>query len=285
MITLRELREISLDFRRCSSNFLNSTTEDADILIRRFKNYIDSTPFISDVIKKKTEKIEFDYNDCFLDEERHGYGEIHIPVDEACHIKAMYDFLGEMANNSSKDVLDYSVSFNYSSSKYDEIIQDFLSVAFKPLIDFIIDSISKEMILVEEESKASANPTISQHIDAVYGTVNQQGSGTIVSVTTVNPEIADISARLDKIIDSLDYIENVSEDDIENVKDDLESIKEQIESSSPKKNRLQKAIANIKTFVKDLSMKLAVSYAAGVITETDWVSLIQDIEAFIASVS
>ena len=41
MITYSELRRISLDFRRLSSNFLNSTDDNAATMIQRFKKYID----------------------------------------------------------------------------------------------------------------------------------------------------------------------------------------------------------------------------------------------------
>lgn len=65
MNTYKELREISLNFRRLSSNFLNSRDGDANILIQRFKNYIDETPFISDLITRTISGIDYDYHECF----------------------------------------------------------------------------------------------------------------------------------------------------------------------------------------------------------------------------
>ena len=50
MISYRELREISLDFRRLSSNLLNATHETADVQLERFKQYIDTTPFVQEKI-------------------------------------------------------------------------------------------------------------------------------------------------------------------------------------------------------------------------------------------
>ena len=40
MITLRELRTISLEFRRVSSNFLNCDDDTADVALIRFYSYL-----------------------------------------------------------------------------------------------------------------------------------------------------------------------------------------------------------------------------------------------------
>ena len=45
MISYRELRTLSLDFRRISSNLLNSDDDNADVNMIRFKKFIDETPF------------------------------------------------------------------------------------------------------------------------------------------------------------------------------------------------------------------------------------------------
>ena len=43
MITLRELRTISLEFRRVSSNFLNCDDDTADVALIRFYSYLTKT--------------------------------------------------------------------------------------------------------------------------------------------------------------------------------------------------------------------------------------------------
>ena len=135
------------------------------------------------------------------------------------------------------------------------------------------------MILLEEDKV----PTFTQHIEKVYGTVNQQGQGTINSTTFVYPEQAEpILSLLERIIPSVDQIEGVSQSDLEDVKDDLLSVEEQVSSQAPKKSRLQKALAGIKGFLGQVSTKTAVTLAVNGITNIDWDCLISRIEEYIA---
>ena len=279
MISYRELREISLSFRRLSSNLLTATHTNVDVQLERFKKYIDSTLFINDAIQTFIKDTEFDYSQCFTSS---GWGgdmmQICVPADEACHVKAMYDYMSHIAE-SGVSVFQFARRFSHKT-KYVEIIQDFIGDAFKPLIDFINDAISKEMILIEDEMKF-ARPAVTQHIGTVYGTVNQQGTGTITSHNTTNINAANISELASKIIASLDAVQEIPEEEIDNVRDDLESISEQVSSPTPKKNRLQKALAGIKKFFSDFSMKLAVGCAVNGVTSLDWTSIIEQVETFI----
>ena len=61
-------------------------------------------------------------------------------------------------------------------------------------------------------------------------------------------------------------------------------MQEQLNNPAPKKNRLSKALAGIKKFTKEFSMKLAVSVATSAVTGADWNSLIQQIESFIENI-
>ena len=61
MITYAELRRVSLDFHRLSSNFLNSTDDTAATMIQRFKKYIDDTPFIAGIISDTIGKVDYDW--------------------------------------------------------------------------------------------------------------------------------------------------------------------------------------------------------------------------------
>ena len=159
----------------------------------------------------------------------------------------------------------------------------FLDIAFKPLIDFINDAISKEMILMEEQKPLG----VTQNIGTVYGTVNQQGGGTINSETTVLAgnldQIAEIEKMIEKILPHLDDIPDIPKDAADDVKDDLESVKEQINAPAPKKKRLQKAIGGIKKFFGDFSPQLAAALAAHAITTTDWNAMIASVEKLISS--
>lgn len=282
MITYTELRRVSLDFRRLSSNFLNSTDDTAATMIQRFKKYIDDTSFIAEIISDTIGEVAYDWHNCFRKSDNSGWHEVDIPVDEACHVKAMYDYLDYIISNGS-NVLGIALNYPHSQKKFNEIIQHFLNVAFKPLIDFINDAISKEMILIEDYKTS----TVTQNIGTVYGTVNQQGSGTIDSKNTMitrnSEQIAEIKELIEKILPHLDDIPDVPEDVTDDVKDDLESIKEQINALAPKKKRLQKAIDGIRKFFGDFSPQLAATLAAHAITTTDWNAMIASVEKLISS--
>mgnify|MGYP000855896729 CR=1 FL=1 len=280
MITYTELRKISLEFRRLSSNLLRSSRDDSDVSLARFMKYIEATPFIYDAIHNTIDNVDFDFKQCFLIEGTGGHG-INIPEDEACHLKAQYDYMIFILSEDKRSVSNEAFKYPHSSNHWSDIIQGFLDDAVKPMIDYINDAISTEMIIIEEEEKKTA-PSIVQNIGNNYGTLNAQGTGSIVSTNNTSIVINDINELLSKIILSIDGITDVSNKDRESVKDDLESIQEQINSPEPKKSRMQKALAGIKKFAGDFSMKLAVTLAAGAVTGADWNLLIQKLEQFIS---
>lgn len=256
--------------------------EDEHHMIQRFKKYIDDTPFISGIISDAIGEVDYDWQNCFRQSKHSGWHEIEVPVDEACHVKAMYDYLDYIISNGS-NILGIAMHYPHSQKKFNEIIQHFLDIAFKPLIDFINDAISKEMILMEEQKPLG----VTQNIGTVYGTVNQQGGGTINSETTVLAgnldQIAEIEKMIEKILPHLDDIPDIPKDAADDVKDDLESVKEQINAPAPKKKRLQKAIGGIKKFFGDFSPQLAAALAAHAITTTDWNAMIASVEKLISS--
>ena len=161
--------------------------------------------------------------------------------------------------------------------KFNNMVRRFFSDAFKPLIDYINDSISKEMILIRSDN----NQVPAVNINNNYGTTNIQGTGTINSANTVNLISNDINQLIEKILPSLEQMHDVPAEEKASVQDDLESIQEQIASVSPKKSRMQKALNGIKEFVKSFPMSLAVNVATTAIVNTDWTTLIQQIERFI----
>ncbi len=267
MITYSELRELSLNFRRLSSNFLGSTRDTAETQVKRFKLFIDTTPFISDLLQKTMAGVEYEYTLCFINDRHGGWSEMCPPVDEACHIKAMYDYMTVIIENGA-NVFGAAMSYPHSDKKFNDIIQGFIDRAFKPLIDFINDAITREMIIVEEENKKAA-PGMTQSIGSVHGTVIQQGTGSIANQThIVSGEIETILELIGKLVPSLDDIDDVPPVVIDDIKDDLLSVEEQLKSQTPKKSRLQKALIGIKRFASDFSVKLAVSLAASAVTQT-----------------
>lgn len=274
-----ELRKLSLEFRRSSSNLLNSTEDTADINLSRFLKFIDGNELISGFIKDKIAGVDYDFKKCF-DIGCSGWADFNPPEDEECHIKAQYDYLLFINNEDKIRVRGQAMRYCWSSRKINDNIQSFLDMAFKPFIDFINDHLSMEMIVYDEEAKSMSGNTYIQNIETVNGSASQQNSGVINTYNTTNDTTSMITL-IDKLLASLPEIQGVDSEQIENVKDDLEMIQEQLESDAPKKNRIGKALVGIKKFAGDFSMKLAVTLAAGAVTGTDWNMLLQQVENFI----
>lgn len=189
-------------------------------------------------------------------------------------------FINEAGKNG---VQSQALSFCWSDRKINVMIQKFLDKAFKPLIDFINDQISMEMIVMDEERKVNLGDTYIKKIETLNGTVNQLGRGTINNYNTNNDIVAMLSI-INKIIPSLLEITNIDNDEIDSVKDDLEVVQEQLRNSMPKKNRLSKALLGIKKFFKEYSMELAVNIATNAVIGADWNALIQQLECFIKNI-
>lgn len=274
-----ELRKLSLEFRRISSNLLNSDDDTADVNLSRFLKFIKGNELIKGYIDQKIVDVDYDFKVCF-DCEAYDWVNFNPPEDEACHIKAMYDYLIYINTEEKICVRGQAMRYRWSDKSINVIIQKFLDMAFKPLIDFINDQLSMDMIVMDEEMKAMGGNTFIQNIETVNGSANQQGSGTINSYNTVN-DTSDTLALIDKLLLSLDAIQDVDAGEIESVRDDLEVVQEQLNADVPKKSRISKALAGIKKFVGDFSMKLAVSWATNKVTNTDWSNLIQQIDDII----
>ena len=277
MNQMKELRSISLDFRRISSNLLRTSYEQADVALTRFYNFINGTNWICNLLQPIIAETDYDFRECFMPSDSRR--EFVIPLDEKKHIKAQYDYMRYIIESEKVNILGLAMKHCINEKKFDDMVQVFFSDAFKPLIDYINDSISKEMILIGGDTTQVPAVNIGNN----YGTANIQGKGTINSTNTVNLASNEIAPLIEKIMPSLEYIQDVPEEEKVSVQDDLESIQEQLVSATPKKNRIQKALNGIKEFVKNFPMSLAVNMATTAIVNADWVTLIQQIELFVAS--
>lgn len=273
------LRKLSLEFRRLSSNLLNSTDDTADINLSRFLKFINGNELISGIIQDKISGVDYDFKKCYTIG-CSGWADYNPPEDEACHIKSQYDYLNFINNENTVNVRSQAMNYCWSDKKINIIIQNFLDMAFKPLIDYINDQLSMEMIVYDEEKKAMGGNTYIQNIETVNGSASQQNSGVINTYNTTN-DTGSMLELIDKLLASLPEIQGVDAEEIENVKDDLEMVQEQLKTDNPKKNRIGKALVGIKKFAGDFSMKLAVTLAAGAVTGADWGMLLQQLENFI----
>ncbi len=279
MSELKQLKLLSLDFRRKSSQLLNSDQHDADVNLCRFVDFIENTPMLHNIVHDVVDVTEFDFKECFLIDGGSWIG-IQVPIDEKKHIKAMYDYANYIANSETESIVYQAQRYPCSSSKWSEIIQNYLNDAIKPLIDFINDSISKEIILMQQEENAVS---MTQNIGTVNGNVVQQQHGNVNITNQTGISSEDLNGLIEKIMASLPAIKDVDTEEVDSVKDDLESLQEQIQSPTPKKNRMQKALNGVQKFFSDFGMKVAVTVAAKAVTSQDWTALIQQAQLFIGN--
>lgn len=279
MNELKQLKLLSLDFRRKSSQLLNSDQHDVDVNLCRFVDFIENTPMLHNIVHGVVDVTEFDFKECFLIDGG-SWIEIQVPIDENKHIKAMYDYANYIANSENESIEYQARRYPCSSKKWSEMIQNYLNDAIKPLIDFINDSISKEIILVQQEGNVVS---MTQNIETVNGNVVQQQRGKVNITNQTGIPGEDLNALIEKIMASLPEIKDVDTEEVDSVKDDLESLQEQIQSSTPKKNRMQKALNGVQKFFSDFGMKVAVTVAAKVVTSQDWTALIQQAQLFIGN--
>ena len=279
MNELKQLKLLSLDFRRKSSQLLNSDQHDVDVNLCRFVDFIESTPLLNNIVHSVVDVTDFDFKECFLIDGG-SWIEIQVPIDENKHIKAMYDYANYIANSENESIEYQARRYPCSSKKWSEMIQNYLNDAIKPLIDFINDSISKEIILVQQERNVVS---MTQNIETVNGNVVQQQRGKVNITNQTGIPGEDLEDLIEKIMASLPEIKDVDTEEVDSVKDDLESLQEQIQSPTPKKNRMQKALNGVQKFFNDFGMKVAVTVAAKVVTSQDWTALIQQAQLFIGN--
>lgn len=239
MTDIKEYRRISIEFRRYASNVLNTEYNNYNAPLYRFKNYIDTQPIIKKIIERTIKGIDADYKNCFMID-GNDWSDMNIPIDEKEHIKVMYDFMTHIVDNKM-DVQRIALSFGCSSRKLTDILRSFLSRSFKPLIDYIVDELSKEIMLLEEENMGIS-------INGNTGNINFANNNSTVNVTNNNSNVKEIIELANNIKEVL-LKEKMEEEYRENIIDDIDIITEQVENSIPKPTRLKKAVESIKNFL------------------------------------
>ena len=96
-------------------------------------------PLISGFIRDKISGVDYDFKKCYAIG-CSGWADFNPPEDEACHIKAQYDYLLFINSENKINVRGQAMRYCWSSRKINDNIQSFLDMAFKPLIDFINDA-------------------------------------------------------------------------------------------------------------------------------------------------
>ena len=148
---IEDLRKISFEFRRISSDMLNSITDDNNVYLIKFKEFIQNNKIIKDCIDSKVKYSTIDWKKSFIQEDC-GYKSVIIPTNKNDHIKAMYDYLIFMTD-SNKSLNGEAFNFHLGRCKVNDRIQFYLNRVFLPLIHYINDYLIEEMILYTKDKE------------------------------------------------------------------------------------------------------------------------------------
>ena len=251
-MSIIEYRRVSQAFRRVASNMLTTKYEDGNIQLIRFRKFIQENELINDIIQEKIKDINYDYKGNFIIEDNGWSSSISIPIDDSKHIKAMYDYLLDITNEE-EDIRGRARQFCHSSGKWNDIIREYLDKVFKPLVDFIVDSLSMEMIGMEDLKQETH---IYQNINKNYGTASI-AQGNVESVNNV--KLNDLQ-NIQELVESLKNLiikEEINEEIKEDIIDDLEAIEQEVNSENPKHVRIRKACKGIKSFMSKIPKGVA----------------------------
>lgn len=260
MEELQEYRKISLDFRRNSSNMLNTKYDDGLLYLIRFKEFIDKNDTIRQILEDLWIDLPKDFNEKLVSEDNNsGWNHFSIPVDESKHLKLCYDYLNKIIEDDV-DLAGLSCAFLLTSSKkFNDKIREFLKKAFKPLVDYINDQLSQKIMELTGVNQVMSQ--ITQNIENNYGTASAVGTGTISSVNNVSMADAETIKNLClDILKDLPGLDVLSEDDKEILADDIETIQSEVSSDSPKKIRLKKAWTSIQGFLSKIPAGLGIAF-------------------------
>lgn len=270
-MNLVEYRKISQAFRRIASNMLTTKYDDGNIQLIRFRKFIQENELINNIIQEKIKDVDYDYKKDFIVEDG-GWSGISIPIDESKHIKAMYDYLVDITGKE-EDIRGRARRFYHSSDSWNDIIRGYLDKAFKPLVDFIVDSLSMEMIGMETVKQETH---IHQNINTNYGTASiAQGD-----INSVNNATLSDTQEIKELVESLKGLivkEEIDEEVKEEVIDDLETIEEEVNSEKPKHIRIKKASQGIKNFIGKIPQGLATA----TVMATQGIELYEKLKPFI----
>lgn len=249
-----DYRKASRKFIRLSSTMLSSSADEGNIHLIRLKDFMDNNEIISNIVNKRIKTVNYDYKkEKFIDIDGEEYWiEPNIPIDEDEHMKAIYDYLSDMTNEK-KSLIGISVRFHHKSNSYDDIVRNYLDIVFKPLVNYINDCLTEEMMNIEPKK---TEKIINQHIENNYG-ANNFAEGNIISNNYVNVGTqVDINSLINNLCDFIKNEDEIKEEDKEDIIDELQVISEQVNSEQPKKRRIEKAYNRVKEMVINLPEKV-----------------------------
>ncbi|MDR2720458.1 MAG: hypothetical protein LBC03_06625 [Nitrososphaerota archaeon] len=241
MTELDELRILSFEFRRVSSDLLRTIDNDGNVQIVRFLDFINNNTELKKVIDNTITKSTAEYNRQKFFPIDNSWTDFVIPPNKNDHVKFMWNFLNEFLEN--KNVSFFASQMNTHGMTYDASIQRFISRGFKPLIDILNDNLTKRIMLLEQKT-----PKVMQTFHGPTNLINNT-NGVATANMSINQNDLDKVSDLIKTMQAHLSASNLDDSDKECADEDLKTIHTQIHNEKPKKSIIERAIANIQGII------------------------------------
>lgn len=246
----KELRKIQYDFNSYSNRLLQADYDDYDDVLRKFVNYIDSTPIISDYIH--------DCGNCDLDLENEvneiqgSYGRLIFSLGETDseEIRNVYAVLRYLVENSNSVYSGVVMGYS-SSSEWQDKIKGFNDRFVMVLIRHVERYLTKIGIDMGIDEKNIYNVTV-QNGQAIIANDNSS----VTTTTNIGATASDIEQLIAAVRTKLGTL--TSEEDKETVSESLEVIEAEVAAEKPKKSMIKTALSSLQ------AVKGTVEFAAAV---------------------
>lgn len=237
IVTKKEIKNYSRDFRTIANRTLNSDFDVFDGNLKRLINYIDKNSIISEFINScKTDEETFDIEGD-IKQVSEGYGRYCFDsfIDERKEVSYTYQILKYITENN---ITFRQYTYPYSTSnKYQDKVKGFNDKFILPFVNAIngnFERICVEMGLDEEN----------KYIITINGEqVNIAKDNSIIYANQNN------NSNLNELVNELKNIleENKINEDIKNdIIDNAEGILEEVNSEKPRKGRIKAFIEGLK---------------------------------------
>lgn len=246
----KELRKIQYDFNSYSNRLLQADYDDYADVLRKFANYIDSTPIISDYIQ--------DCGSCDWDLENEvkevqgSYGRLIFSLGktESEEIRNVYAVLKYLAENNSSVYRGVVMGYS-SSSEWQDKIKGFNDRFVMVLIRHVERYLTKIGIDMGIDEKNIYNVTV-QNGQAIIANDNSS----VTATTNIGATASDIEQLIAAVRTKLGTL--TSEEDKETVSESLEVIEAEVAAEKPKKSMIKMAMYSLQ------AVKGTVEFAAAV---------------------
>lgn len=232
-----ELKKIQYHFNSFSNRLLQANFEDYTGVLRKFMNFINSTPVIIDYILG-CGQCDWNLEDEIKDVQSSYGSKIFLTGDtEEEEVRNVYAVLQYIADKSIE--VQYGIGMGYSSSnKYQDKIKGFNERFVMVLIRHIECYLTKVGIDMGLDDKITYNVTV-ENGQSIIATDN-------ANVTATNTIGADTVELAKLIADVRVLSEKLSSKEKETVSECLEVIQAEVSSDKPKKSMLKTAITTLK---------------------------------------